>query len=114
MAITPNRNGKVALTLWCGEDGRHLRAFCNHRQTVEEVVARLEAQATALPAITAGGEPPTPADPALQKTSEGPARAKAARKEAATGGMSHPMLLLAAAIIVLTFLMWPRGAWRWR
>ena len=77
VAITRNRNDKTALTLWCTEDGRHLRAFCNHRPVVEEVVARLEAQAAATPAITAGAEPPTPPDQALQKTSGGPAPRRA-------------------------------------
>ena len=80
VGITRNRNDKTALTLWCGTDGRHLRAFCNHRPTVEEVVARLEAQAAATPAITAGAEPATPPAQALQKSSEGPAPAPVTKK----------------------------------
>src|SRR5579875_1411427 len=61
VAISHNRNGKASLTLWCNEDGRHLRAFCNDRATVAEVVARLEAQAAA----AGGGASP----PGLQKPS---------------------------------------------
>ncbi len=85
VGITHNRNGKVALTLWCTEDGRHLRAFCNHKPTVEEVVARLEAQAAAAPAVTAGAEPPAPAEEALQKANGGPAAAPVAKKRRRTG-----------------------------
>ena len=72
LKITHNRNGKAALTLWCGEDGRHLRAFCNHRPVVEEVVARLEAQAAAGPALPAAADPAAPPEEALQNDSGGP------------------------------------------
>jgi len=56
VALTHNRNGKVALTLWCGTDGRHWRAFCNDKATVAEVVAKLEAQAV----MAGAGIPATP------------------------------------------------------
>jgi hypothetical protein len=82
VAITRNRHAKTALTLWCGEDGRHLRAFCNHRPVVEEVVARLEAQA-AVTAPAAGTEPAAPAQQALQNDSGGPERPKSTRKRRA-------------------------------
>lgn len=85
VAITRNRNGKVALTLWCGADGRHLRAFCNHKPTVEEVVARLEAQAAATPALPAGAEPPAPTEEALQKTSEDRAAKSVTKKRRRAG-----------------------------
>lgn len=80
VGITRNRNDKTALTLWCGTDGRHLRAFCNHRPVVEEVVARLEAQAADTPAAPAGAATPTPAEEALQNDSGGPAPAPVPRK----------------------------------
>ena len=80
LKITHNRNGKAALTLWCGEDGRHLRAFCNHKSVVEEVVARLEAQAAAVPALPAAAEPAAPPEEALQNDSGGPTPAAVTKK----------------------------------
>ena len=85
VAITRNRNDKTALTPWCGTDGRHLRAFCNHRPTVEEVVSRLEAQAAAVPALTAGNDPPAPTQQALQETSEDRATKPVAKKRRRAG-----------------------------
>ena len=82
LKITHNRNGKAALTLWCGEDGRHLRAFCNHKPVVEEIVARLEAQTAYVP-VPAPGEALSSTEEALQKTSGEPAPAKATRKRRA-------------------------------
>ncbi len=84
VAITRNRNDKTALTL-CGTDGRHLRAFCNHRPAVEEVVPRLEAQAAAVPALTAGNDPPAPTQQALQETSEDRAAKPVAKKRRQAG-----------------------------
>ncbi len=86
MGITHNRNGKTALTLWCAEDGRHLRAFCNHRPVVEEVVARLEAQAAATPALSAGAAPPTTTEEALQKSSGGPGPAPSTKEKRRRAG----------------------------
>lgn len=83
VGITHNRNGKVALTLWCGADGRHARMFCNHRPVVEEVVARLEAQAASTPALPARENAPAATEEALQNPSGGPAPAKATRKRRA-------------------------------
>jgi hypothetical protein len=85
LALTRNKNGKVAVTLFCAEDGRHLRAFVNHRPWVEEVVARLEAQAAGTPALTAGADRPASTEEALQKPSGGLAPAKATRKRRRTG-----------------------------
>ena len=79
MKITHNRNGKAALTLWCGDDGRHLRAFCNHKPVVEEVVARLEAQADAAAPPTAAAAPPE----ALQNASTTPTAAKSPKSRRA-------------------------------
>ena len=45
VTLTHSTKGKVAVGLHCPTDGRHLRAFCNHRPFVEEVVAKVEAQA---------------------------------------------------------------------
>jgi hypothetical protein len=65
IGLTRNRKGKVALTLWCSSDGRHWRAFCNDRRTVEEVVARLEAQRqTGSNPAAAGLQNPEPASAA--------------------------------------------------
>ncbi|MDA8064641.1 MAG: hypothetical protein M0031_03920 [Thermaerobacter sp.] len=48
VSITHSKKGKVAVALTCPTDGRHLRAFCNHRPFVEEVVARVETDEAAL------------------------------------------------------------------
>jgi hypothetical protein len=74
IALTRNRNGKVAVTLYCGADGRHLRAFVNHRPWVEQVVAGAEAAGLSLPPSA------TPADPALQKRPQRPARARSPKR----------------------------------
>ena len=84
VAITRNRHAKTALTLWCGEDGRHLRAFCNHRPVVEEIVSRLEAQADAASAPAAGG-PATPAPGALQNASTTPSAGKSTKQSRRAG-----------------------------
>jgi hypothetical protein len=60
MALTRNRRGKVAVTLFCGVDGRHLRAFVNHRPWVEQVLAGAEAAGLGAPAL---GKAPQPAPP---------------------------------------------------
>ena len=85
VGITHNRNGKVALTLWCTEDGRHLRAFCNHKPVVQEVVARLEAHAPAVPALPAGAAPPATTLEAHQNDNGGPATTKATRRRRRAG-----------------------------
>ena len=75
LKITHNRNGKAALTLWCGEDGRQLRALCNHRPVIEGIVARLEAQAnTAVPPTAEGAAAAAPE--AIQNASTTPIAAK--------------------------------------
>lgn len=85
LALTRNKNAKVAVTLFCAEDGRHLRAFVNHRPWVEQVVAELEAQAAAVPALTAGVEPLGRPE-ALQNDNGGPATAKATRSKRRRAG----------------------------
>ena len=79
--VTTNRNGKHAIGVHCPQDGRHFRGFINHRPFVEGALDRLlAAQAEAeRPALSPGGAAsgPTPTDPALQKTSGGPAPRRA-------------------------------------
>ena len=38
VSLTHSKKGKVAVGLTCPTDGRHLRAFCNHRPFVETVI----------------------------------------------------------------------------
>ena len=45
---TRNRKGKPAITLWCPQDGRHLRAFCNDMPVVEEMLKRIDEYSTTL------------------------------------------------------------------
>lgn len=45
VGLAHRKSGKASLMLWCSIDGRHWRSFVNHAPTVEEIVARLEAQA---------------------------------------------------------------------
>lgn len=40
------RSGRPSIMLFCGEDARHWRSFCNHEPTVRELVQRLEANLT--------------------------------------------------------------------
>lgn len=84
LKITHNRNGKAALTLWCGEDGRHLRAFCNHKPVVEEIVVRLEAQADVAAPPTAEGAATAPPE-ALQNASITPTAAKPPKRSRRAG-----------------------------
>jgi hypothetical protein len=57
-SVTTNRNGKHAVSLHCPEDGRHMRAFINHRPFVQETIDRMLAEAerlgTGRPAWAAG------------------------------------------------------------
>lgn len=48
VTLTHSKKGKVAVGLTCPTDGRHLRAFCNHRPFVEEIVRRVADQAKAV------------------------------------------------------------------
>lgn len=43
VSVTTNRNGKHAISLHCPKDGRHIRAFINHRPFVEEALTRMTA-----------------------------------------------------------------------
>ncbi len=73
VTLTHSKKGNVAVGLHCPTDGRHLRAFCNHRPFVEEVVARAEA-------VAEGGVTASPAGHALQNPQEAPKRARSARR----------------------------------
>ena len=48
VSVTTNRNGKHAVSLHCPQDGRHIRAFINHRPFVQETIDRMLAEAERL------------------------------------------------------------------
>ena len=108
--VTTNRNGKHAIGLHCPQDGRHFRGFINHKPFVEDALQRMAEveEARQTQAGNADAE-----QPALQKTSEGPAPTKATRKARAVR-MNVAMVLLAAAVVVTMLLIaGPRPPWRW-
>ena len=78
VSVTTNRNGKHAVGLHCPKDGRHIRAFINHRpfveETIERTLAEAERQGKGLPTWA------TAPAPALQNDNGGPAPKAATKK----------------------------------
>ena len=111
LKITHNRNGKAALTLWCGEDGRQLRCPLQSpaRHRGDRRPAGGAGQHGGASYGGGGGRCGARGHPECLHNAD---RREVAQDQPA-GGMTVAMVVLAVVILVAAWFTVPPGLWRW-